>query len=114
MYKSAAMAAEAEGNKALSITVYLKLGSLLGDLNGDYPQAIEMFKKVIAIANQINDQKSAISAELKLGVAYLITKDDTSAKQIFDDLAQKIDLSSLPIYPTLQPFLDSLNVKYKR
>jgi len=84
---------------------------LIGDLENDYPRAIELFKTAIHLAHGEHQATFERSGRLKLALAYYFNGQKDLARETFSELGQEIDFSQLTIYPDLKPVLDELGIK---
>ena len=103
--------AKALGRDVQSAAEALTLGSLVGDLENDYPRAIELFKTAIHLAHGEHQATFERSGRLKLALAYYFNGQKDLARETFSELGQEIDFSQLTIYPDLKPVLDELGIK---
>jgi len=103
--------AKALGRDVQNAAEALTLGSLVGDLENNYPQAIELFKLAIRLAHEERQVTFERSGRLKLALAYYFNGQKDSARETFLELSQEINFSKLAIYPDLKPVLDELGVK---
>lgn len=100
------------GRTPRSVQEAENLAGFVGDLEGNYKEAIDYLKLAVYLAEQGTNDRVLQEAELKLGVGCYLGGDNNCARDAFNWLKDHMDLKTLPIWPNLKPVLDGLGVKY--
>ncbi len=97
------------GRDPRTVAEAVTYGDLLGDANGDYASAVNLYRLALKFLGDGNpDQRAKIL--VKMGIAAYLGGDKASAAESFRGAMAGLDLRTLPIYPSLAPVLQELGI----